>query len=531
MTPQRKITRKDGQFPAAFFALVIILLSTLAGCKQKHEAKDYSQTESVSVTLKKSSHENGLRQVEPRQEGRTSPASVGGSECRSLKTPENKEGFIYFLLDPSFKSTNAENVKIMVEYFDATQGSFSLDYDSVAGAYTKGPAIIRLARSLKWETAEFVVRNARFQNLQDFNADFRLRIKVPEFFIRRVQVLRDTGSEPAMAIGSNSQAVPVQPQSTEVAPSVSILFSEPPAEKGLHLVNYPDGQSIPAKMAGQPCRKVPGLVSNYLYFAIDSAFKGATNMQVQVDVDYYAAAPGSLQIHYDSWNSGPKDGAYTRSPRKISLRPEDRWQTESFMLPQARFENRQNEKSDFRLNVTSRDFYVRQVTVRKYELYRPGFYTESNAVGTSLGKNNSSDGLEQVLQPDSVFKPATVEGQECVSVQPAEGETKGYLYFRIDSSFNRPDLTNAVVEVQYNAVSSTRFHVQYNASGNKTSPGDAYRDSSYATRSPAGWKKAYFYLSNARFENLQNGNADFRVEIYAPSFYVRKVILRRGANE
>lgn len=322
----------------------------MGGCKPKGSGpgKDFSHADSISVKLAKANWSDGLRQVEPEKGLGTKVAKVGGFECRCLKTPDKQEGFLYFTIDPTFKATNAQEVKVVVQYFDATEGSFSIDYDGQAGKYTKAESLVHQKASAQWETAEFILRKTRFDNLQDNNADFRLRVKVPEFFVRRVEVLRDT--TPAIT-------------DQVVSESVTVLMQEPPVQEGLRLIQEADGKSTPTVIEGQACRQMNRL---YLYFAIDPSFKWAPKMRVRVDVELFDASPGTLVIQYDGWSEqGTTHGAYTQAPRTVQLRQQKKWRTESFLLPEGRFENRENGRSDFRLLLSKPELYVRRVTVSR----------------------------------------------------------------------------------------------------------------------------------------------------------------------
>ena len=300
------------------------------------------------MRLAKANWTDGLRQVDPERGRATKAAKVGGFECRCLKTPEKEEGFLYFIIDPTFKATNAQEVKVVVQYFDATEGSFTMDYDGQAGKHTQAESIVHLRASAQWETAEFILRNTRFDNLQDNNADFRLRIKVPEFFVRRVEVLRDTTPTITDKAGPDS---------------VTVLLQEPPVQQGLRLGQDPDGKSTPAVIGGQACRRMD---KTYMYFVIDPVFKWAPHMRVRVDVEVFDASTGLLEIQYDSWlDEGNSQGAYRRAPRAVLLRQTKQWRMESFVLPESRFENRQNGRSDFRLRLSKPEAYVRRVTVSR----------------------------------------------------------------------------------------------------------------------------------------------------------------------
>jgi hypothetical protein len=122
----------------------------------------------------------------------------------------------------------------------------------------------------------------------------------------------------------------------------------------------------------------------------------------------------------------------------------------------------------------------------------------------------------------------------------AEGKFFGSFYFTIAPSFKSTGLTNALVEVEYLAKRSNSFRVQFDGLQSGT-------NRSYVTVVPVGaqvvrrygdfghaltptldtWSVAAFHITNATFQNSQNGGADFRFEVIPPDMYVRRVTVRR----
>ena len=111
------------------------------------------------------------------------------------------------MIDPSFKRTGITNARVEVDYFDSSIGSFDIQYDGWdyeapdrsekgslrlvvydQGAYISSEEKIIQQGTRQWQTAEFHLKNVRFANSQNGNADFRLRISCSEFFVRRVAV-------------------------------------------------------------------------------------------------------------------------------------------------------------------------------------------------------------------------------------------------------------------------------------------------------------------------------------------------------
>ncbi|MDB6068524.1 MAG: S-layer domain protein [Pedosphaera sp.] len=177
-----------------WMACILILLGgySQTGCRPaKPKLVDYSTASEASVVLGKANRGNGLSQAISTGDGRTTTASVGGRDCQSLKLIDGHEQYIYFIIDPSFKSTPCSDVTVTVEYFDATQGSFDLEYDGPTGPYSGVHKKEWQKGTRTWQRAEFKLRQTRFANSQNNLADFRLRVWTPEFFANKVTLTRD----------------------------------------------------------------------------------------------------------------------------------------------------------------------------------------------------------------------------------------------------------------------------------------------------------------------------------------------------
>jgi len=334
-----------------FLCASLLLLFLAVGCGQKKlgSGKNYAEATTVGVTLGKRNLELGLRLVEW-VDSHPQPASVGGRNCRTTKrTPQTKETFFYFIIDPTFKTNTTMNVSVEVEYFDATQGRFALDYHGAGGPYTATSSKIQ-TRTLGWETAIFLLRDARLDNTQNANADFRLRISTPEFFLHKVTVCRDLPSESAENAGDGA--------------TISISLGTTNTERGLRQVIHADGRTMPTEVEGRPCRQLDDQQWSHIYFAIDPAFKTSPHMNVKAVVEYFDEAHGNFDLQYDGWETrAPAQGAYTSTPTRIPLNGSLEWKTAEFLLNDARFENRQNGQADFRLRLSNPTLYVSRVTL------------------------------------------------------------------------------------------------------------------------------------------------------------------------
>jgi len=152
------------------------------------------------------------------------------------------------------------------------------------------------------------------------------------------------------------------------ARSVSVVLGEKNQERGLRQVEHEDGQTEPSSAGGKPARTSKPFKGghSYIYFIVDDSFKWAGSMDLQVEVEYYDAAAGSLGLEFDgSDTNAPFSGAYSRATPVIKLAGDKQWKSALFNLPGAKLANGQNGGADFRLAVNAPQLIVRQVTLKR----------------------------------------------------------------------------------------------------------------------------------------------------------------------
>ena len=155
----------------------------------------YSDAKSVSITLGATNREAGLRQIE-NEDGMTTLTTLVKRSARAVQSAPGKGRYVYFSVDDSFKATDTTAFKLEVEYFDATPGRLSVEFDGsdenapFSGAYTRAPESVRLEGTKTWRNAQFTLKGAKFGNGQNRGADFRLVVEAPEFAVGRVTLSR-----------------------------------------------------------------------------------------------------------------------------------------------------------------------------------------------------------------------------------------------------------------------------------------------------------------------------------------------------
>jgi hypothetical protein len=184
----------------AVFAVLLAgtLIYTRCGRRTVPGGMDFSRSNRVSVVLGETDkeHGNGIEHIYWEKDGLTTIAIQDGVPCRHLKLGEERLGYLYFMIDPSFKKRSVKNVTIEVEYCDPVAGWLGLQYDATGRQRSREPAYTQLREAVPllgskiWQTATFRVQNAAFKNSQNSRADFRLWVSPPELYVRRATVTR-----------------------------------------------------------------------------------------------------------------------------------------------------------------------------------------------------------------------------------------------------------------------------------------------------------------------------------------------------
>jgi hypothetical protein len=339
--------------------------------------------------------------------------------------------------------------------------------------------------------------------------------------------------------------------------AVSVVFG--PDEKSLglnHLSHQNDGRTVVEGMDGVPARKGilrPERSAIYYYFTLDPGFKGQDVRRVQIEVEYFDPAPGTMGIHYDSTDAERgSDQKYMEARSTVTLTGSGRWQKVVFQTRNdAVFLNRQNGGADFRLWAKTPTLYVSRVTVTRDPLNASwaGDFSKSDRVTLGLGQEKATDGLRHLIEErDGQTVATNFNGEPCRYLnRMQEGRPYGSFYFQISPSFKSRALKNSRVEVEY--ISDVEYlggvtqglRLQYDGrqGGLPVRYLPVLAEGATVMRYPTGtdygkipsagtWHTAIFHLTNAVFQNSQKAGADFRVEVAPPELYIRRVTVIRG---
>lgn len=363
-----------------FHRYVEPLASSLhGGAKARSEARDYAQSNSVSLLLGEGDESGeGLTHPDQERDGLTAIETLNGVPTRTLQLTDNRNTLMfYFRIDPTFKQGDVRRVRIDVEYLDPQPGTLGLHYDALDSPNVAKPVYreslrpIRLGGSNVWQTATFYTKgDAAFSNRQNGQSDFRIWAKAPILHLRRVTVTRAPAPEDQLNLDFSTNR------------QLTLLLGQETSGDGLrHLGEEGDGRTTIENVNGVPCRYLnragQGKQFGYLYFTIHPSFKRDGLKEAVIEFEYLARRSGALRLQYDGME-GEVHRAYKSavSPVGTTVRfgPQimfnrmpgsNGWQTMSFRVTDGAFMNSQNGDADFRLEVVPPEIYVRRVTVRR----------------------------------------------------------------------------------------------------------------------------------------------------------------------
>jgi serine/threonine protein kinase len=184
--------------------------------------------------------------------------------------------------------------------------------------------------------------------------------KMPDF-----PALSVTQSNDVTSAASNASKVTV-PTSAPIilvnGTNVSIDLGGVNHEKGLREINgLDDGVTAPDSIGGKEGRILQSRPRARCYFQISPSFKRPGPMSARVQVEYYAASPGVMQIQFDAATA--RQAPHYANGGRVSFDADSVWKTVNFQLNDALFHNGERGGADFRLTTTSHELYLHNVTV------------------------------------------------------------------------------------------------------------------------------------------------------------------------
>ena len=128
--------------------------------------------------------------------------------------------------------------------------------------------------------------------------------------------------------------------------------------QGITLVQYPQGNTVPANVGGINCRKSASAQDQYFYFDIVDTFVNmAKPDKAYLRVDYYDST-GTIQPQYDGLK-----GEYAGA-EPVKLQGTNSWKAKVWVLGDCHFGNRQASGADFRLKMSGDSpVYIDEVAI------------------------------------------------------------------------------------------------------------------------------------------------------------------------
>lgn len=182
------------------FAVLFAVFVT--GCHGSRNGSDGGQSEGGEATVvwEGSNAQGGLKLLDL-GDGRVLEGAVEGVPCVKVKNPG--EGYIYFALDPKFKTSPHMNALVCLEFLARGRGRFDIQFDGHkfsnprSDPYSDTPVGFYFDAWPLWHRVALEVSDAMFANRQNNQADLRLRVSCPEFYLRRLTMTLSEGSIPA----------------------------------------------------------------------------------------------------------------------------------------------------------------------------------------------------------------------------------------------------------------------------------------------------------------------------------------------
>jgi hypothetical protein len=326
----------------------------------------------------------GLQHVYFQDDGLTDATALDGVPCRQLNLKGRNSGYLYFIIDPTFKSRGTRDVTIEFDYFDEKAGVLGIEIDASEtqqipnAAYANVRQLVHMNGSKEWKTAKFDVHDATFKNRQNSKCDFRIWVTPPEVRVRSVTVTRGIEKK---AINGSSSRTPDFSKKDSVSKEMGGAESE--TDNGLRHFDWEkDGITVRTNLNGVLCRhlKLPRGDTGYFYFAIDPSFKKRNIRDAMIEVEYFDAGAGTLSLEFDAFQpGGAPNSAYRDAGHAVRLTDSRTWRTALFTVRSASFSNAQGSGADFRLCAHPADLFVRRVLVT-----RPGHRAELRASGLNV---------------------------------------------------------------------------------------------------------------------------------------------------
>jgi hypothetical protein len=231
----------------------------------------------------------------------------------------------------------------------------------------------------------------------------------------------------------------------------------------------------------------------YIYFRINDNWlydgNGGMDETVYIDVTFQNNATGTWNLHYDATSAAYKSVSQSRTNSGT-------WQTVTFPITDAKFANRQNNSSDFRLYANGNALNVSKVVVRK-EMNRANVVFGPTEIGRFMEVPPNTDPAM-----DNYTLTTTMGGKPCREIT----SNSKYVYARVSDGYIRSGNTGVKIGLWVWDAGTDNIRIHYNATGNV-----AYKSVNIAKTNTNTWAYKEVTITDADFKNSQNYSSDFRI--------------------
>lgn len=266
-----------------------------------------------------------------------------------------------------------------------------------------------------------------------------------------------------------------------------------------------DGSFVRDEISDGSTKRIPA--GTYMYFRVHDNWIQDSNAgldsEVAIGVTYWEGGAGACSLQYDG-----SSGAYSNiSKAKSNI---GRWITQTFVIDDALFANRQNNGADFRLYAAGADLIVANVTVNR----------RMNMAKAVLGNVDRFRLMERADEPNPAhmgYAPATtMGGASCRALSSASK----YLCFRVCDGLIAPEDSQLEIGVEFWDAGTDGLVLRYNALGGIVDKGITIQKTNTNT-----WRYVTRRITDANFRNAMSYSADICLNTGSDNLpeYIRSV--------
>jgi len=309
------------------------------------------------VDFGEENYERLITQTEKSGDGAIETVEAGGKKCAKLVN-----GYLYMdVEDAVIFDGNHKHLLFSIEYFDAGEGQFRLQYDAVDEPY-KSTEWFPVGNTETWKTKIIEITDAKFANSENGGSDFRVHSDGSDLIVNQIRI------------------------------GIADLW----IDLGSEITGYGMGET---KLGGGGFREVDSVGgveckrntkgyeedASYLFHTIEDTliFEGS-HPEIFLCFEYYdTTSSGGIALNYDGeftqWSNGEGNTYITGT---------NQWKLHTFFIDDAYFGNREHEGADFRIaGRGDGPTYINRIVIGALKPIATALDGEITANGFSLDHN------------------------------------------------------------------------------------------------------------------------------------------------